>query len=43
MQIQTSPYNPVNFFQSDSDITLYLSDAFMNDNPNSFIVALGHV
>ena len=43
MQTPTSPDNPVNFFQSDSEIALYLSDAFMDDDPNSFVVALGHV
>lgn len=43
MQTETSSYNPVNFFQNDSEIAVYLTDAFMDDDPDSFIIALGHV
>lgn len=43
MKTETKPYNPVNFFRDDAEIADYLNDAFMDDDPQMFIIALGHV
>ena len=43
MKTETKPYNPLNFFQSDDEIAEYLTQAFTDEDPGMFIVALGHV
>jgi probable addiction module antidote protein len=43
MKTETKPYNPVDFLQNDSEIVDYLNDAFMDEDPDLFIIALGHV
>lgn len=43
MKTKTKPYNPIDFFQSDAEISEYLNNAFMDDDPDMFIIALGHV
>jgi len=40
---KTSPFNPVEYLQSDAEIASYLTEAYEDDNPAVFIVALGHV
>jgi probable addiction module antidote protein len=43
MKTETKPYNPINFFQNNEEIIDYLNDAFMDEDPDMFIIALGHV
>ena len=43
MKTQTKPYNPVDFFHNDEEVAQYLNDAYMDDDPDMFIIALGHV
>jgi probable addiction module antidote protein len=43
MKTETKPYNPVDFLQNESEIIDYLNDAFMDEDPDLFIIALGHV
>jgi hypothetical protein len=43
VKTETKPYNPVRFFQTDAEIGAYLSEAFLDEDPGMFIVALGHV
>ena len=43
MRTEIKPYNPFDFLLDDSDIGEYLTNAFMDDDPDLFIIALGHV
>lgn len=43
MKTETKPYNPVIFLQNDSEIVDYLNGAFMDEDPDMFIIVLGHV
>lgn len=43
MNIRTTPFNPVNYLKGDAEIADYLTDAYQDDDPAVFIVALGHV
>jgi len=43
MSIKTTPFNPMDFFRSDAEIAEYLSEAYQDNDPAVFIVALGHV
>ena len=43
MNIKTTPFNPVDFLKNDAEITDYLTQAYKDDDPAVFIVALGHV
>jgi len=43
MSIVTRPFNPVEFMESDDEIAQYLSDAYEDDNPEVFVIALGNV
>ena len=38
-----SAFNPVEFMQDDDEIAEYLTEAYLDEDPNVFIVALGHV
>ncbi len=38
--IVINPYNPFDYLQTQEEIDEYLQDAFMDDNPEVFIVAL---
>jgi len=40
---KTSLFNPVEYLQSDAEIASYLTEAYEDENPAVFIVALGHV
>ena len=41
--IVINPYNPFDYLQTQEEIDEYLQDAFMDDNPEEFIVALGYL
>jgi len=41
--MKTRPFNPVEFLESDEEISKYLSDAYSDDNPDVFVIALGNV
>ncbi len=43
MNIETTPFNPMDFLRSDKEIATYLTEAYRDDDPAVFIVALGHV
>ena len=43
MSIKTTPFNPMDFLKTDDDIAAYLTEAYRDDDPAVFIVALGHV
>ena len=38
-----TPFNPVDFLQGEDEIAEFLSEAYLDDDPNVFIIALGHV
>lgn len=40
---KTSLFNPLEYLQSDAEIASYLTEAYEDENPAVFIVALGHV
>ena len=42
MAIQTTPYNPFDYLKTAEEISEYLNDAFQDDDPQLFIVALGY-
>lgn len=41
--MKTKPFNPVDYFETDQEILEYLSDAYNDEDPAVFVVALGHV
>ena len=41
--MKTKPFNPVEFLESDEEIAQYLSDAYDDENPDVFVIALGNV
>jgi probable addiction module antidote protein len=43
MKTETKPYDPLKFFINEDEIAAYLNDAFNDDDPDMFIIALGHV
>ena len=43
MNIRTTAFNPVDYLESDAEIADYLTEAYQDDDPAVFIVALGHV
>ncbi len=38
-----TPFNPIEFLKDNEEIAEYLTEAYRDDNPAVFIVALGHV
>ena len=42
MATKTTPYNPFDYLESTEEINEYLNNAFMDDDPRMFIVALGY-
>lgn len=38
-----TPFNPIDFLKDNEEIAEYLTEAYRDDNPAVFIVALGHV
>ena len=43
MKIKAAPYNPLDYLQTDEEIAQYLNDAYMDDDPEVFVIALGYV
>lgn len=43
MRTETAAFNPMDYLQSDEEIAQYLNDAYQDDNPEVFVIALGHV
>ena len=43
MNTTTSPYNPFDYLETEAEVNEYLNDAFMDDDPQVFLVALGHL
>jgi len=43
MNIKTSPYNPLDYLETKEEISEYLNNAFMDENPQVFLIALGHL
>ena len=43
MKTKTSPYNPLDYLNSEEEIAQYLNDAYVDDDPEVFVIALGHV
>lgn len=43
MSNKTTPFNPMDFLKTDDEIAAYLTEAYRDDDPAVFIVALGHV
>ncbi|WP_457575162.1 addiction module antidote protein [Desulfomarina sp.] len=43
MTTETSPYNPLDYLKTQEEIHQYLNDAFMDDDPQIFLIALGHL
>ena len=43
MTTQTTPYNPFDYLESKEEINEYLNNAFMDDDPRVFIIALGYL
>lgn len=41
--IKTSTYNPFDYLETNEEINQYLNDAYMDDDPKMFIIALGHL
>ena len=36
-------FNPADFLQGEDEIAEYLTEAYLDEDPNVFIIALGHV
>ena len=43
MKIETKPYDPALFIKTDEDIVNYLNDAYLDEDPKVFVIALGDV
>ncbi len=43
MKIQTNPYDPALFIKTDEDIAHYLNEAYLDEDPKVFLIALGDV
>jgi probable addiction module antidote protein len=41
MTTETTAWNPFDYFESQEEINQYLADAFLDDDPRVFLVALG--
>jgi len=41
--METKPFNPVEFLQNDDEIMEYLNQAYQDENPDVFVIALGNV
>ncbi|MGH8559540.1 MAG: addiction module antidote protein [Methylococcales bacterium] len=43
MKTENKPYDPALFLKTDEDLINYLNEAFMDDDPKVFVIALGDV
>ena len=43
MKTETKPYNPFDHLLTQEDMSDYLTQAFLDDDPAVFVTALGHV
>lgn len=43
MPLKTKSYNPFDYLETQEEINEYLNDAFQDDDPRLFIVALGYL
>ena len=43
MNIEIKEYDPSLFIKTDEDIALYLNEAYMDEDPKVFLIALGDV
>ena len=43
MKITRTPYNPLDYLETKEEINEYLNTAFMDDDPQIFLIALGHL
>lgn len=43
MRTNTSPLNPFDYLETQADINAFLQDCLEDDDPNTFISALGHL
>ncbi len=43
MKTETKPYDPTLFIKTDEDTAAYLNEAYMDEDPTVFLVALGDV
>ena len=41
MTLKTTPYNPFDYLETREEVNDYLNDAFQDEDPHLFIVALG--
>ncbi len=41
--MKTTPYNPLDYLETKEEINEYLNNAFMEDDPQIFLIALGHL
>ncbi len=41
--MKTHPFNPASFLETEEEIAQYLNEAYADDNPEVFIIALGNV
>lgn len=43
MKTKTTPFNPVDYLESEEEIAQYLNEAYQDNDPRIFMVALGNV
>lgn len=43
MATKTTPYNPFDYLETQEEVNEYLNNAFMDDDPRMFVVALGYL
>ena len=43
MTLKMEPFNPMDYFENEQEVVDYLTEASQDDDPNVFVVALGHV
>ncbi len=41
--MKTYPYNPFDFLETQEEINEYMADAFLDNDPRLFLIALGHL
>ncbi|MEA3467043.1 MAG: addiction module antidote protein [Thermodesulfobacteriota bacterium] len=43
MKVKTIPYNTLGHLETKEEVNKYLNNAFMDDDPQIFLIALGHL